>query len=274
MAVRPVGSPALTSAADVPDLPIANLLWVEGQLGPIERACLRSIVAQGHRVDLWHYRPLSGVPEGVNLRDGGEVVATKRLFRHIPTGSYALFSDLFRYEVLRQNRGIWLDCDVYLLKPIPLGDGHILGWGQPGVVASAVLALPAGSPLLAELIGYFDARRIPPWLPLLWRLRYWLQRALHGQYRIETMPWGNLGPHAVTRLVAKHGLLHKVRPLAAFSPWTWQEADWIFRSEAKLEDRITPETLGVHLFNEMIRGTKNLEPAAGSFLERLHREGS
>jgi hypothetical protein len=214
------------------------------------------------------------VPDGVILRDGDEVVRRKRLFRHMPTGSYALFSNLFRYELLRQGHGLWLDSDVYLLAPIPAGDGHIFGWGQPGVVASAVLSLPADSPVLTELIGYFDARSIPPWLPLAWRLRFGWQRAVSGQYRIETMPWGGLGPHALTKLVTKHLLLDKVRPQPVFSPWTWQEADWIFRSDARLEDRTTPQTLAVHLFNEMIRDAKELEPPPGSFLERLHHEGA
>lgn len=116
----------------------ANLLWVEGRLGPTERACLRSIAAQGHPVTLWHYGTLDGVPEGVVLRDGAEVVPRERLFRHVPTGSYSLFSNLFRYELLRQGYGLWLDCDCYLLKPIEAPGGYIFGWGETDVVAAGV----------------------------------------------------------------------------------------------------------------------------------------
>lgn len=255
-------------------LPVVNMLWVEGRLGPLERACMRSVTAQGHRLILWHYQPLEGVPECTELRDGDVVVPRERLFRHVPTGSYSLFSNLFRYELLRQGRGLWLDADVYLLKPIPIGDGHVYGFAQPGTVASAVLGLPAGSPVLADLIGYFDARRIPPWLPGRWRLRYAWQRLLLGNYRIETMPWGNLGPLALTKQIARHGLLDKIRHQSVFSPWTWRDADWIFHPGARLEDRTTPQTLAVHLFNEMIRGAKGSKPAAGSFFERLQREGA
>jgi hypothetical protein len=255
-------------------LPIANLLWVEGQLGPVERACLRSILRQGHETVLWHYQPLAGVPEGVILKDGDKVVPRERVFRHKPTGSYSLFSNLFRYELLRQDRGLWLDSDVYLLRPIHPEDGYAVGWGEPGVVGSAVLALPADSLLLPELIGYFDARRIPQWLPLSWRLRFAWQKACKGRYRLDTMPWGNLGPHALTRLLAKYSLTGKVRGQSVFSPWTWREADWIFDSHTSLEDRITPQTLAVHLFNEVIRNRKLEAPLAGSFLERLHRESA
>jgi hypothetical protein len=252
----------------------ANLLWVEGRLGPTERACLRSIVGQGHPVTLWHYGPLDGVPEGVTLRDGAEVIPRERLFRHVPTGSYSLFSNLFRYELLRQGYGLWLDCDCYLLKPIEVSGGHVFGWGEADVVAAGVLLLPPDSPVLTELIGYFDAQTIPPWLPPRWRLRYAWQRFRQGRYRIETMPWGNLGPHALTVQIGKFGLSGKVQPQPVFYPWTWREASWVFDSDKRLEDWIKPETLAVHLYNEVIRSRKNDPPMPGSFMERLHREGA
>jgi hypothetical protein len=250
------------------------MLWVEGKLGPLERACMRSVLAQGHRLVLWHYAPLEGVPEGVELRDGDGVVPRERLFRHVPTGSYSLFSNLFRYRLLQLGHGLWLDSDMYLLRPIPWGDGHVFGFGHVGVVATAVLGFPSDSPVLDELIGYYEARRIPPWLPLRWRLRYALQRALTGTYRLETMPWGNLGPNAMTAMLRKYGLIDRVRPQAVFSPWNWEQAGWVLRPGETLEDRITPDTLAVHLFNQMIRDSKDAPLPPGSFLERLHREGA
>lgn len=255
-------------------LPVANMLWVEGRLGPLERACMRSVMAQGHRLVLWHYGPLEGVPEGVELRDGDAVVPRARVFRHVPTGSHSLFSNLFRYRLLQLCHGLWLDSDMYLLRPIPWDDGHVFGFGHIGVVATAVLGLPADSPVLSELVGYYDAQRIPPWLPLRWRLRYAVQRALRGTYRIETMPWGNLGPKAVTAMVRKHGLFDLVKPQAVFSPYTWQEADWVLRADERQEDRIGPEALAIHLFNQMIRDNKEAPPPPGSFLARLHHEGT
>lgn len=255
-------------------LPIANMLWIEGALGPVERACMRSVIRQGHRLILWHYGKLSGVPEGVELRDGHAVVPRERLFRHIPTGSYSLFSNLFRYRLLQQDLGLWLDCDAYLLKPIEWKDGHIYGFESAGVVASGVLALPADHPALAELISFFDGRSIPPWLPTRWRVKYAIQHLLNGRYRVETMPWGYLGPRALTAMLTKHGLLEKARPPQVFYPWDWQAVDWMFKSSERIEDRITAETTAVHLYNQMIRDRKNLPAPQGSFMERLQREGA
>lgn len=255
-------------------LPIANMLWVEGKLGPLERACMRSVMAQGHRLVLWHYGPIEGVPEGVELRDGDGVMSRERLFRHVPTGSWSLFSNLFRYRLLQLGHGLWFDSDTYLLKPVVWGDGHVYGLGHPGTVAMGVFALPPDSPVLSELIGYFDARTIPPWLRLRWRLRFGWQRARHGTFRIETMPWGNLGPNALTAMIRKHGLMGRVQGQAVFSPWRWDEADWVLHSGEPLDDRIAPETLAVHLFNQML-GDRKLAPAPpGSFLARLQCEGA
>lgn len=255
-------------------IPAANLLWVEGRLGPVERACLRSIAAQGHAVNLWHYGPLEGAPDCVELRDGDEIVPREKVFRHVPSGSFALFSNLFRYELLRRGLGLWFDCDVYLLAPARPDQGTVLSWGEPGLVASAVLGLPTDSPILGELIGYFDGRRIPPWLHWRSRLLRILERQVMGRHRVEALPWGTLGPHGLTWMVARHGLTGLVRPQAVFSPWTWREASVIFEPGFEIETRITSETLGVHLYNEMIRGRKDDRPPAGSLLERLHREGA
>jgi hypothetical protein len=255
-------------------LPKANMLWIGAGLGPLERACMRSVIAQGHRLDLWHFAPLAGVPEGVTLRDAAEIVPRERIFRHVPSGSYALFSNLFRYSLLQAGEGLWLDSDMYLLKPITAESGHVFGWQQPGLISAGVLLLPSGSPVLSELIEHFAGRRIPPWLPLRWRLRYAWQRARRGAYRIETMPWGNLGPRGLTRMLQLHGLIGHALPQSAFSPTGWRDAGWIFESGARLEDRVTPQTLAIHLYNELVRARKDAPPPPDSFLERIHREGA
>jgi len=235
---------------------------------------MRSVLRQGHRLVLWHYFPLEGVPEGVELRDGDEVVPRERLFRHRPSGSWSLFSNLFRYRLLQQDAGLWLDCDAYLVRPLEPAGGYLMGCDSNALVAAGVLAIPPDSPMLKELAGFFDGWTIPPWLPMRWRLRYAVQRALHGRYRIETMPWGNLGPNAVTAMVEKHGLAERVLPPEVLYPWPWQEAAIILRPEAEVLARIAPETRALHFYNEMIRGWKSEPAPPGSFLERLQREGA
>jgi hypothetical protein len=265
----------LTAGADRPgDFPPANMLWIGKALGPIERACMRSVMACGHRLKVWSYGALDGLPAGAEPRDAGEVVPAERVFRQVPTGSYALFSNLFRYRLLQRSEGLWLDCDVYLFKPMEWGDGHVFGWERPGVVGSAVLALPAESPALEELIAYFGGVRIPPWLPPRWRARFAMERALKGRYRVDATPWGHLGPIAVTRMIEKHRLVSRVRPEHFVYPIRYEETDLVFAGCNVLDERIKPETHGIHLFNEMLVRAHRRSGAPGSFYERLVREGA
>lgn len=235
---------------------------------------MRSVLAQGHRLVLWHYHPVEAAPDGVELRDGREIVGAERLFRHVPTGSWSLFSNLFRYRLLQLGFGMWLDSDMYLLTPIEAGNGHLYGLGEPGLIAAGLICLPPESAVLDDLLSYFDAYTIPPWLPLRWKLRFLAQRTLHGRYRLETMPWGNLGPRALDAVLERHGLARHARPQAEFYPWTWREADWIFDPGERLEDRIGPETRAVHLFNQIIRDRKGAPALPGSFMARLQAEGA
>ncbi len=41
------------------------------------------------------------------------------MFYYKGKGTVGVFSDLVRMTLLRNQRGIWADCDVYSVRPIP-----------------------------------------------------------------------------------------------------------------------------------------------------------
>ena len=89
------------------------------------------------------------------------------------------------------HQGIWLDTDVYLLKPIISGE-YLLA-AEPGIsprpglgpralavrqrgrrsgtINNAVLRLPVDSPLLPPLLMLFDQDNVPRWMPLRDRIK-------------------------------------------------------------------------------------------------------
>src|SRR4029079_12546124 len=83
-------------------------LWVGEGFGAVERACLRSVVRQGHRLTLYCYREPIGIPDGVELQDASQVLPATAVMRH-RRGSVAPFSDWFRYELLKRGLGTWID---------------------------------------------------------------------------------------------------------------------------------------------------------------------
>jgi hypothetical protein len=252
--------------------PRCNMLWIGPRLGRIERACMLSVLRQGHPLTLWCYQPPDGLPAGVDLAPATEIFPEHSIIRY-QGGSVALFANRFRYELQRLGKGIWLDTDIYLVKPIAASD-YLMTLEAPGRINNAPLRLPAGSPLLPPLLQLFEEGIVPSWLPLRARLAAHWRRLRHGRAELASMPWGVAGPSAITALAKRFGLVHLASPVQAFHPYHWTEADWIRDPARQLDHRATDATLGVHLWNECIKTWKEDEAPAGSFLARLHDEGA
>jgi hypothetical protein len=248
-----------------------NSLWIGERLGPIERACLRSVLRQGHALTLYCYRPPDAVPEGVELADAAEVLPQDQIITHAK-GSVALFSDRFRYELQRRGLGGWLDTDVYLMRPLP-ESAYLFGFQDERWINGAVLRLPADCPMLPQLLALFDERAAPPWLA--WRAKpaAWWRLLRDGRADLSQMPWGTAGPHALTALAKRHGLLQEALRPSVLYPAAYDDAGWIADPSIDLETIIGADTLAVHLWNELIRPFKDAPAAPGSFLARLQSEG-
>lgn len=249
-----------------------HTLWIGKSLGPIERACLRSAMRQGHAMILYCYDRPDCLPEGVEVRDASLILPRHRIVTH-RNGSPALFANLFRYELQRRGIGTWIDTDIYLLQPIPAGKPFLFAWESSHKINTAVLRLPADSALLSALLKIFDEREVPFWIPLRERLAARFRRFRTGRTDLSRMPWGVAGPNALTALAKLHGLTDAALPTHIFYPVHWTDATWILRPETRLEDVICEDTIAVHLWNEAIREWKDLPAPPGSFLERLQREG-
>ena len=227
-------------------------LWIGDPLGRVERACLRSVLRQGHHVVLYVYDDVDGVPEGVEVRDAADVLPRDRIVRY-PDGGVALFSNWFRYELLRRGAGTWIDTDQYLVAPIDPDRPYVFGYESDDWIAIGVLRLPPDSPVLAPLLAQF---------------------AEQARDTVADLPWGTTGPKAVTALLREHGLTHWAYPPEVLYPVHFSDAGWICDPQRSLDDVLTPTSIGVHLWNERIKAFKDAPPPPGSFLARLHDEGA
>ena len=248
-------------------------LWIGKRLGAVERACLRSVARQGHRVSLYCYERPEGVPERVETRDARDIIPEASIFRN-RAGSVGHFSDWFRYELQKRSLGTWVDTDIYLLRPLDGEKPDLFGEQAPGVINNAILRLAPSSPLLPELLRPFEQRTTPHWLPI----RSWLSARLRefasGEADLGRLPWGSTGPYALTTLARRHSLLAKAVPPEVFYPVPWQKALWIVDPTVVLEDVCSRDTVAVHLWNECVKDVKNTAGPEGSFLSRLQREGA
>ena len=248
-------------------------LWIGPSLGAVERACLKSVLRQGHALALYCYAPPAGVPDGVELRNAADILPESRIIRH-KTGSVALFANWFRYELQRRGLGTWLDTDAYLLKPLESEKPYLLGEYEPGKINNGLIRIPAESPLLPPLIALFEETSVPPWLPLRAKAAAWWRLRTTGRSGLSQMPWGVAGPQALTAVAIRHGLRHLAEPPEVLYPAAWQNADWVRDPAIRLEDVITDRTVSIHLWNERIKHFKNQPAPRGSFLARLQAEGA
>lgn len=246
-------------------------LWIGDTLGPVERACLRS-VARHHKLALYCYRAPDGVPDGIEVRDAAAILPQRAIFAH-RSGSFGPFADWFRYELQRRGLGIWVDADMYLLAALDFDRPYLFGEQSPGLINNAVLRLPAEAPIVPLLLKPFEQRTIPAGLPWRLFLPMRVRELVAGEVDFRSAPWGSTGPYALSALVRRLGLTAQALPPDVFYPVSWRDADWIRTPGLKLEDIVTERTVAIHLWNECIKGYKNAPAPKGSFLERLHEEG-
>lgn len=247
-------------------------LWIGDELGPVERACLRSVTRQGHAVALYCYREPRGVPTETEIRDASAVLPQDRIIRH-KNGSVAPFADWFRCELQRRELGTWVDTDVYLLKPLDQQRPYLFGMEDAEVINNAVFRVPADSRLLAGLLDVFAKQEVPKWVPFAGYAAARARQLASGRVDLGRLPFGSTGPFALTALAQQLGLAEQALPVEVFNPVAWQEARWILDPAISVESVTTERTIALHLWNECIKGFKNAAAPGGSFLERLHREG-
>lgn len=255
------------------NLPTIHALWVGSSLGEISRCCLTSFVMRGHKVQLHTYNPILDLPSGVDIVDANLIIPKDKIFKHKKTGSYALFSDLFRYELLKKVDGIYVDCDVYCLKPITLPDsGYLLGFEDNLSINGAVLAMPKDATLLNQLLASaYDPHFIPPWYSSRKQKKMKFKKIFGFGRHISDMPWGVIGPHAITYYCKKLDLEKLVQPIDIFYPVHYQCINQLYDSDLNILDIISSRTRCIHLYNEMLKGIDLEKLPKNSILSKLSR---
>ena len=123
-----------------------------GPLDALRQTCLRSQVAAGHKVTVYSFDPLAGLPDGVGNAEAEAILPhsfSERLRPPQPDGSWRdwtmlQFSDFFRMRLMAERAGLWLDADVLLLKPVEIDPAKpYFAWERPRQLGNSVLYLPA-----------------------------------------------------------------------------------------------------------------------------------
>jgi hypothetical protein len=192
---------------------------------------------------------------------------------HRKTGSQALASDRFRYELMAADAGIYVDCDCYCLRPVQTHE-YVFGRESNELVGSAVLRLPPDSNLLRALLDVFRTPGlIPPWLKESRQRRMRWRRRLGRPVALEDMAWGTAGPLALTYHAKEMALADRAQPIDIYYPLAFQQASRLLCPATTLDDLATSRSQIIHLWNEHWRRVGLVDAPPGSPLAMILAEG-
>ena len=197
-----------------------------GPLDALRLTCLRSQVAAGHRVTVYSFDPLPGLPDGVGNAEAEAILPhafSERLRPPQSDGSWRdwtvlQFSDFFRMRLMAEGAGLWLDADVLLLKPVEIdATKPYFAWERPRQLGNSVLYLPSDDPIVAAFENLIEQKELTPdWLALRHRLTFALQRLRGRSSRLSDIRVAIFGPAALTALARRSGELHHALPKKSF----------------------------------------------------------
>lgn len=231
---------------------VVSSLWIGDRLSPLERACVRSFLNKGHEFNLYAYGPIDNVPQGCRVLDAATILPESSIFtysRGPGKGSVAAFSNLFRYKLLYELGGWWVDMDMFCLSPALPDCGVVLAREDKDSVNCAVMRFPRGHEALRAACEECIARG-------------------------DDVDWGDTGPRLLTRLAADFALTDCTFPESAFYPIHFSQC-WVMldpRRTAYAAERIRGAAC-IHLWNNVLgrmKFDKHVLPPDGSLLRNLY----
>ena len=241
-----------------------------GPLDALRRLCLRSQVAAGHKVTVYSFDPLAGLPDGVGNAEAEAVLPhafSEKLRPPQPDGSWRdwttlQFSDFFRMRLMARHAGLWLDADVLLLKPVEIDPAKpFFAWERRRQLGNSVLYLPPQDPIVAAFEDLMEQEELEPdWLALRHRLIFMMRQLRRRSNRLSDIRIALYGPASLTALARRSGEHHHALPRKSFYAVHAQPGLFFEPSDfsALIGD---PEVRGFHISP---KGRGSQPPLAGS----------
>jgi hypothetical protein len=227
-----------------------------GPLDALRQACLRSQLAMGHKVTVFSFGPIPGLPPGVDNAEAEAILPysfSERLRPAESDGSWrdwttVQFSDFFRVRLMAERAGLWLDADVLLLRPVEIDpEKPYLAWERPRRVGNSVLYLPPNDPIIAAFDSLMRQKELTPdWLSLRHRLAFALRRSRGQHSRLSDLRASIFGPASMSALVRRFGQREFVRPKKTFHA-VHHRPNRFFEPSDFTTLICDPEVIGLHI---------------------------
>ena len=234
------------------DNKIIQSLWIGNELSSVEQLCINSYLKNDHEFHLYAYEDIKNVPKGTSVKDAGEIIPAEEVFIY-STGTYSVFADWFRWKMLYEKGGFWVDMDQICLKHFDFDTDLIFGKQTIGSVAVGVLGLPPEHELSAFMEDICEnPNKILPYDSTRVKLIKIRKRLLkRGK---QNVGWGETGgPAGFTRALEYFKLMDLAKPFTYFYPIPHYNWDTAFDETFANDVDLFSNSYAVHLWNDMMR---------------------
>ena len=205
-------------------------LWVGNELSVMEQLSVASFLRNGHEYHLYVYEDVKNVPAGTTIKDGNEILPASRIFQYKQQASYAGFSNFFRYKLVLERGGWWVDTDTICLRPFDFEAEYVFSsefaMGQQ-FINSGIFKAPVGSDVMRYAWGVCETK--DP----------------------ERIVWGETGPRLMAAAVREFSLERYAQSPEVFCPISY--ADWHKVLEPNADLNLGDRSYAIHLWNERWR---------------------
>jgi hypothetical protein len=228
---------------------VFNMFWHGPSVSHLEIACMRSFIAKGHTLRVFSYEPLT-LPDGVITENAETILPSDQIF--LFADSMASFTNLFRYQLLLEQGGWWVDADVVCLKSEMPSCEYYWAEQERGELNGAVLKFPRQDPICRKLLELSTERK-----------------------KSQSF-YGELGPNLLTEALSGLSVTHHSGSTEDVYPLHYLQAHYFWLPEyAEFVSKSIKNATFVHLWNYMftVMGIdRTSRPPRGSFLDKLYSE--
>lgn len=206
-------------------------LWIGKKASIIEHLCIKSFLDNGHEFHLYVYNSeVENCPIGTVFRDANEIIPEQLIYKDV-INSYTSFANWFRYKLLYERGGWWVDMDVICLKEFDFSKDYcfttevVFDDGTPMTIANnAVIKSPKNAEFLSVMLDHMEKRDL------------------------TNAKWGEFGARFLERVLKQYDSKEFIQPAQVFCPVNWHQIELLFKRDVEL---IFENSYAIHLWNNI-----------------------
>src|SRR5262252_2481320 len=104
---------------------VIQALWIGDRFSVMEQLCIWSFLRHGHAFHLYVYQETVGISTGTVILDGNQILPASRIFTYKGQKTYVGFANFFRYKLLLEKGGWFVDADTICVRPFDFETDYV-----------------------------------------------------------------------------------------------------------------------------------------------------